>query len=66
MTVHHKTPHQSFRRMWGWPIALGVLTAIGLISALFSDGGFGDMLAWVALGIPVVVCGWYGWRRQAR
>ncbi|MDQ0069796.1 hypothetical protein J2W34_001570 [Variovorax boronicumulans] len=63
MTTHHKTPHQSFWRMWGWPIVLGVLTTIGLISALFSDGGFGDMLAWVALGIPVVVCGWYGCRR---
>ncbi len=57
-----KPPH-SFRRMWGWPIALGLLTTIGLISALFSDGGFGDMLAWFALGVPVVVCAWYGWRR---
>jgi hypothetical protein len=49
--------------MWGWPIVLGVLTSIGLISALFSDGGLGDMLAWFALGIPVAVCAWYGWRR---
>lgn len=57
-----KPPH-AFRRMWGWPIVLGVLTSIGLISALFSDGGLGDMLAWFALGIPVVVCAWYGWRR---
>ena len=57
-----KQPH-SFRRMWGWPIALGLLTTIGLISALFSDGGFGDVLAWFALGVPVVVCAWYGWRR---
>jgi hypothetical protein len=64
MTAHHKTQHQSFWRMWGWPIALGLLTSIGLISALFSDGGFGDMLAWAALGIPVAVCAWYGWRRS--
>lgn len=56
-------PRHAFRRMWGWPIVLGVLTSIGLISALFSDGGLGDMLAWFALGIPVVVCAWYGWRR---
>ena len=59
-----KHPH-SFWRMWGWPIALGLLTTIGLISALFSDGGFGDMLAWFALGVPVVVGAWYGWRRRS-
>lgn len=52
-----------FWHLWAWPIALGLLTILGLISALFSDGGAGDMLAWVALGIPVGVCAWYGWRR---
>lgn len=57
-----KQPH-SFWRMWGWPFMLGLLTTIGLISALFSDGGFGDMLAWFALGVPVVVGAWHGWRR---
>ncbi|PIF76896.1 hypothetical protein CLU95_4065 [Variovorax sp. 54] len=66
MTAHHKAPHQSFWRMWGWPIVLGVLTTIGLITALFSDGGIGDMVAWVGLGIPVLVCAWYGWRRSPR
>lgn len=57
----------SFLSTWGWPIALGVLTAIGLVSALFSDGGFGDMLAGVCLGIPTAAGIWYGWlrRRQA-
>ena len=56
-------PRHAFRRLWGWPIVLGVLTSIGLVSALFSDGGAGDAVAWVALGIPVAVCGWFGWRR---
>lgn len=55
-----------FRRLWGWPIALGLLTAIGLVSALFSEGGPGDVLAWVALGIPVAVGLWFGWLRPAR
>ena len=55
----------SFWHMWGWPIVLGVLTTVGLISALFSEGGLGDMVAWFALGIPVAVCGWYGWRRRS-
>ena len=53
-----------FRRLWGWPIALGVLTAVGLVSALFSDGGLGDAVAWVALGIPVAVGIWFGWCRR--
>jgi hypothetical protein len=61
------TRHRGFFSTWGWPIALGLLTAIGLVSALFSDGGFGDMLAGVCLGIPAVAGLWYGWlrRRQA-
>ncbi|MET3459289.1 hypothetical protein [Variovorax atrisoli] len=56
--------HHGFWHMWGWPVVLGVLTTFGLISALFSDGGLGDILAWIALGIPCVVCIWYGWCRR--
>jgi hypothetical protein len=59
----HPHHHQSFWRMWGWPVVLGLLTTFGLISALFSDGGLGDVLAWITLGIPVLVCAWFGWRR---
>ena len=59
-------PRHAFWRLWGWPLVMGALTAVGLISALFSDGGAGDMLAWVTLGIPVAVCGWFGWRRSPR
>ena len=44
----------------------GLMTAVGLVSALFSDGGLGDMLAWVTLGIPTLVCFWYGWGRRGR
>lgn len=58
-----KTRH-AFWRLWGWPLVMGVLTTVGLISALFSDGGAGDILAWVTLGIPVAVCAWFGWRRS--
>jgi hypothetical protein len=55
----------AFWRLWGWPVVLGVLTTIGLVSALFSDGGPGDMLAWLTLGIPVAVGLWF-WLRPAR
>ena len=66
MSGHAKAHHGHFWRLWGWPIVLGVLTTVGLVSALFSDGGFGDALAWFALGIPVAIGIWYGWCRRPR
>ena len=65
MTTKPRHAH-AFRQLWGWPIVMGVLTTIGLISALFSDGGLGDAVAWIALGIPVAVCVWFGWQRPRR
>ena len=59
-------PRHAFRKLWGWPIVFGVLTSVGLISALFSDGGMGDMLAWLTLGIPVAACVWFGFRPNRR
>lgn len=47
--------------MWGWPIALGVLSASGLVSALVSEG-WGDAWSWVGLGVPVAVMAWHAWR----
>lgn len=55
----------SFRRLWGAPIALGVLSATGLTTALVSDA-WGDVWSWIGLGVPVVVMAWYGLRRDAR
>ena len=46
-------------RVWAAPVALGVLTASGLLSALVSEG-WGDVWSWIGLGIPVAVMGWYG------
>ena len=56
--------HLDNAAVWGWPTALGCLITIGLVSALFSDGGFGDLLAAVCLGVPVVASLWFGWLRQ--
>lgn len=50
--------------IWRWPVLIGVLSAIGLVSALFSDGGWGDHVANACLAIPVVVSGWFGWGRR--
>lgn len=49
-----------FKHLWRWPIALGALTASGLLSALVSDGGWGDAWAALALGVPLAVMGWFG------
>lgn len=59
-------PRHPFWSLWGWPIAMGLFTSVGLVSALFSDGGYGDVLAGVALGIPTAACLWFGWLRRQR
>jgi len=56
------TPQSHFVAVWGWPIALAVLTATGLATALVSDT-WGDWWSWVGLGAPVVVIGWFAWPR---
>jgi len=52
----------TFTQLWGWPIALGVLSATGLLSALVSEG-WGDVWSWLALGGPVLAMAWFAWRR---
>lgn len=47
---------------WRAPIGFGVLTTVGLISALLGDGVW-DALSAVTLGIPVAACAWYGFKR---
>lgn len=48
-------------KIWGMPILLGILSMIGLISALLEDGIW-DALSWLTLGIPCLLMGWYWWR----
>ncbi|MBV7534672.1 hypothetical protein KW842_02730 [Duganella sp. sic0402] len=52
-----------FMRMWGAPILLAILTTVGLISALLGDGVW-DYVSAVALGLPVLLCIWFGLRRK--
>jgi len=47
------------------PLALGILTAFGLIAALLSDG-VGDTLSWIALAAPVLVIAWHSVRPATR
>lgn len=50
--------------IWAWPVSIGILTAIGLVAALFSDGSWGDALAGACLAVPVVVGLWFGWIKR--
>lgn len=52
-----------FLHVFGMPIVLAVLSAIGLIAALLSDG-LGDVASWLTLGALVAVMAWY-WIRPA-
>jgi hypothetical protein len=54
-------PISPFRRVWGWPLALGLLSASGLLSALVSDA-WGDAWSWIGLGVPVAAMAWFAWR----
>lgn len=51
--------HSTFRRQWGWPIALALLTIFGLFSALLGEGRLWWWLSWVALAIPLLVIARY-------
>jgi hypothetical protein len=55
----------AFFGLWAWPLALALLTALGLISALVGDGVW-DMVSALALGLPVAAGAWFGLRRGAR
>ncbi|MFT9015932.1 MAG: hypothetical protein ABF990_09390 [Acetobacter sp.] len=41
--------------VWPWPIALGLLTTFGLLSALLGQHGIWLALSWAALSIPLIV-----------
>ncbi|GAA5786034.1 hypothetical protein [Chitiniphilus shinanonensis] len=59
-----KSSHRSGMAIWGWPSLVGLLSGVGLVSGLFSDGGVGDVLAGVCLAVPVAVGAWFGWMRR--
>jgi hypothetical protein len=54
-----------FGPIWTAPILLGVLTIVGLVSALLGDGVW-DTLSALALGIVAAVGAWHGLRRPQK
>jgi hypothetical protein len=45
-------------QVWRIPIAIGVLSLVGLCTALFGDGIW-DLLSWALLAIPVWAGIWF-------
>ncbi|MGE4407823.1 hypothetical protein [Pseudomonas sp.] len=41
-------------RIWAGPIVVALLSVLGLVAGLVSEG-LGDWLSWAALGVPVVI-----------
>ena len=52
---------RAFWSLWGWPLALGVLSGVGLVGGLVGDGDW-DWLTWIGLGAPCAVSVWFGLR----
>jgi hypothetical protein len=50
--------------VWRAPVAIGVASSVGLVAGLVADG-WGDVVSWIGLGLPLVVLLRYaGWRRR--
>lgn len=56
-------------QIWGMPVLLGVISLVGLLSALLGDGVW-DGVSWLALGLPNGIIAWYvirsGWNKMLR
>lgn len=51
----HSTDSRPSVPVWPWPVALGLLTIFGLLSALLGQHGIWLGLSWAALSIPLIV-----------
>lgn len=61
--MSHKS--QATRRIFAWPLVIGLLGALGLFTALLGDGGW-DALSWIGLGVPAVLGLSAFWPRSRR
>lgn len=49
---------QTLAQIFRWPLAIGVLSTVGLISALVGDGLW-NAVSWLALLLPILLYGWF-------
>ncbi len=48
---------QSLGAVFAMPLAIGLVGAVGLVSALAGDG-WRDVVSWAGLALPIAVIGW--------
>ncbi|EKS35746.1 hypothetical protein [Afipia clevelandensis] len=53
---------QTNGQIFAVPMVLGVLSIIGLVSALVGDGVW-DGVSWATLTIPILLCGYFFLKR---
>jgi hypothetical protein len=63
MMTKFKRRAQSLWEVFATPLVMGVLSLIGLVSALAGDG-VADWLSWVALAVPALTVVWAMRRRR--
>ncbi len=58
---------RDWKQVFKIPILLGVLSTIGLVSALLGDSIW-DAVSWITLGVPcaVIVWFWFGGGRRRK
>ncbi len=44
--------------IWGMPVVLAIVSAVGLLSALLGDGIW-DALSWMVLSMPILTFVWH-------
>lgn len=49
-----RAPRQTLAQIFTWPLVIGVLSTIGLVSALVGDGLW-DGVSWLALLLPILL-----------
>ena len=54
--------NESLRRLWAWPVVLGVGTGFGLVCALVADGSW-DAAGALCLAVPAAYSLWLTARR---
>ena len=54
----------AFRSLWGRPLVISLLSAVGLVGGLVGDGAW-DWMTWIGLGVPCVAGVWFGLRGRA-
>lgn len=59
-----KRPPQRARAIFAAPLAIGLLSLVGLVGALTGDG-LRDALSWATLAVPAAAVGWAMRRRRS-